>query len=122
MEKPTYLGREGERERERERERDATRSEDSAAHSLLRHFPRMLFHEAMIDLNRISEQHLEIEPYRWAVIDELFSPLDAAALAATFPHDRFKRLSNYGGDKDSEYESRALIGMGAQSISGPEEL
>jgi SM-20-related protein len=76
----------------------------------------------MIDLKRIAVQHLETEPYRWAVIDELFSPDDAEALAATFPHDCFKRHSYYGGDKDSEYEARALIGMGEQSISGPEKL
>lgn len=76
----------------------------------------------MIDLNRISQQHLETEPYRWAVIDDLFSPRAANALAATFPHNRFKRLSHYGGDKDSEYEARALIGLGEQSISRPEKL
>ena len=76
----------------------------------------------MIDLNRISQHHLETEPYRWAVIDRLFSPREAAALAATFPHDQFKRHSYYGGDKDSEYEARALIGMGEQSMSGPEKL
>jgi SM-20-related protein len=76
----------------------------------------------MIDLNRISQQHLETEPYEWAVIDGLFSSLDAADLAATFPRDHFKRLSDYGGEKDFEYEARALIGMGEQSISRPEEL
>ena len=76
----------------------------------------------MIDLNRISRQHLETEPYRWAAIHGLFSRRDAAALAATFPHDQFKRLSHYGGDKDSEYEARELIGMGEQSISGSEKL
>jgi SM-20-related protein len=76
----------------------------------------------MIDLNRISKQHLETQPYRWAVIDKLFSPSDAGDLAASFPRDHFKRLSHYGGDKDSEYEARALIGMGEQSISRPEAL
>ena len=40
----------------------------------------------------------------------------------TYPYDRFKRLSHYGGDKDSEYESRELIGMGKQFISAPEKL
>jgi Rps23 Pro-64 3,4-dihydroxylase Tpa1-like proline 4-hydroxylase len=76
----------------------------------------------MIELSRILQRHLETEPYRWAVIDGLFSPCDAAALATTFPHDQFKRLSHYGGDKDSEYESRELIGMGEQVISAPEGL
>jgi SM-20-related protein len=76
----------------------------------------------MINLNRISQQHLEIEPYQWAAIDGLFKPEDAEALANTIPHDRFKRHSYYGGDKDSEYEARMLIGMGEQSISRPETL
>jgi hypothetical protein len=76
----------------------------------------------MIDLNRISGQHLETEPYRWAVVDGLFSPRDAAALATTFPRDHFKRLADYGGEKDFEYEARALIGMGASCVSRPEEL
>jgi Rps23 Pro-64 3,4-dihydroxylase Tpa1-like proline 4-hydroxylase len=76
----------------------------------------------MIDLNRIAQHHLETEPFRWAVIDRLYSKRDASALATTFPHDRFKLHKYYGGDKDSEYEARALIGMGEQSISGPEKL
>jgi len=82
----------------------------------------MLSHGTMIDLNRICQQHLESEPYRWAVIDGIFSPRDAALLSATFPQDRFKRHSYFGGDKDSEYEARALVGMGEQSISALENL
>lgn len=76
----------------------------------------------MIDLRRISRQILETEPYAWAAIDELFAPEDAAVLAATFPRDHFKTVSGYGGEKDYEYESRSLIGMGEQKISYPEEL
>lgn len=82
----------------------------------------MLSQRMMIDLKRFSNHHLKTEPYRWAFIDGLFSADDAATLAATFPHDRFKRHSYYGGDKDSEYEARALIGMGEQSIAGGETL
>jgi hypothetical protein len=59
----------------------------------------------MIDLDRISRQHLETKPYRWAVVDGLFSPPDAAALAKTFPRDHFKRLADYAGEKDFEYEA-----------------
>ena len=76
----------------------------------------------MIDLDRISRHHLETEPYQWAVVDGLFSPRDSAALAKTFPHDHYKRLADYGGEKDFEYEARALTGMGEDSISRPEEL
>jgi SM-20-related protein len=77
---------------------------------------------AVIDFNRISQHHLETEPYRWAVIDRLFSPRDAAALARTYPTDYFKRLADYGGEKDFEYESRSLIGMNEHAISRPEAL
>jgi SM-20-related protein len=71
----------------------------------------------MIELNRISRTRLETEPYRWAAIDKLFSPEDAAALAATFPRDHFKRLAQYDGQKDFEYEIRCLIRMGELSLS-----
>lgn len=71
----------------------------------------------MINLDRISASHLETEPYRWAAIDQLLSPQDAAALAATFPQDHFKRLATYDGQKDFEYEIRCLIRMGEVSIS-----
>jgi len=76
----------------------------------------------MINLNRIAEHRLETEPYQWAVVDGLFSPADAAALAATFPRDHFKRLADYAGEKDFEYEVRELVGMGARSVSRLEEL
>ncbi|MEA2235655.1 MAG: hypothetical protein QOC81_379 [Thermoanaerobaculia bacterium] len=76
----------------------------------------------MIDLDRISRSQLETEPYRWAEIDELFSPGDAAALAATFPDDHFKRLEDYDGEKDFAYEIRCLIRMGERSISRANEL
>lgn len=76
----------------------------------------------MIDLERISRAHLETEPYRWAAIDELFSPQDAAALAATFPRDHFKRLEGHDGEKAFAYEVRGLIPMGARSVSRARRL
>jgi Rps23 Pro-64 3,4-dihydroxylase Tpa1-like proline 4-hydroxylase len=76
----------------------------------------------MIDLQRISRAHLETEPYRWAAIDELFSPEEAAVLAATFPHDHFKRLADHLGEKEFEYEIRCLVRMSEQSISRVKQL
>lgn len=76
----------------------------------------------MIDLNRISASQLATEPYRWAAIDQLFSPQDAAALAATYPQDHFKRIATYDGQKDVEYEIRSLIRMGEKSISNERKL
>jgi SM-20-related protein len=76
----------------------------------------------MIDWDRFASQTLQTQPYGWAVTDRLYAPADAAALAETFPRDYFKRLSDYGGEKDFEYESRELIGMGASGISRPAGL
>jgi SM-20-related protein len=76
----------------------------------------------MIDLNRFSASHLETVPYRWAPIDRLFSPQDAAALAASFPQDRFKRVATYDGEKALEYDIRCLIRLGGVSISGVNPL
>lgn len=46
----------------------------------------------MIDLTRITPEALATEPYRWAFVGGLFSPADAAELAASFPRDHFKTI------------------------------
>jgi len=76
----------------------------------------------MINWSQITRCKLENEPYQWAVIGDLFSPKDAAELAASYPRDHFKTLSARGGEKDYDYDARNLIGMGADSASYPEEL
>jgi Rps23 Pro-64 3,4-dihydroxylase Tpa1-like proline 4-hydroxylase len=76
----------------------------------------------IINLDQIRNHRLETDPYQWAAIENLYSPADAAKLAATFPCDHFKLVASYGGEKDYEYEARALIGMGADAISYPEQL
>lgn len=76
----------------------------------------------MIDWDRFSRQSLQDQPYRWAFTDRLYAPADAAALAKSFPRDHFKHLADYGGEKDFEYESRELIGMGASGISNEASL
>ena len=76
----------------------------------------------IIDLSRISRSHLETRPYRWTAVDGLFSAADAAALAATFPRDHFKRVADHAGEKKHEYQVRSLIRMSAQSVSGEKQL
>ena len=76
----------------------------------------------MIDLKSIESRALQHEPYSWAAVDGLFSPEDAAALAATYPRDQFKTVTGYGGEKDYEYEARALIGMGESTIAHADGL
>lgn len=77
---------------------------------------------AVIDLQKIVRGTLQNEPYSWAMIDGLFSPADAAALARSFPRDHFKLVAAYGGEKDYQYEARALIGMNDASIAHREHL
>jgi len=76
----------------------------------------------VIDLNRISRSQLETEPYQWAAVNGLFAAADAAALAATFPRDHFKRVADHAGEKKHEYQVRSLIRMSAQSISAEKQL
>ena len=76
----------------------------------------------VIDLNRIARSRLETEPYRWAAVSGLFAAADAAALAATFPNDHFKRVADHAGEKKHEYQVRSLIRMSAQSVSNEKQL
>jgi SM-20-related protein len=76
----------------------------------------------MIDFARIKSQALTHDPYDWAFVDNLYSPSDAAELAATYPTDHFKTVNGYDGEKGYSYESRCLIGMGSSKASFPEGL
>lgn len=76
----------------------------------------------IIDLSRISRSRLETEPYQWAAVGGLYSAADAAALAATFPNDHFRRVADHAGEKKHEYRVRSLIRMSAQSISAEKQL
>jgi hypothetical protein len=76
----------------------------------------------MLDLTPITQGTLKTEPFAWAAIDGLYSPENAAALASTYPSDHFKTLSGNDGEKAYLYEARALLGLGADTVSFPEEL
>lgn len=76
----------------------------------------------VINLESIKHHRLETYPYGWAAIDKLFSPEDAARLAANYPCDHFKRVSRSDAERYYEYEARSLIGMGQDATSYPEEL
>jgi len=67
----------------------------------------------MIDLTRFQSQQILSDPYRWALVDQLFSTADARALVETFPRDHFKTVKGYDGEKGYEYEARSLVHMGA---------
>ncbi len=76
----------------------------------------------MLKINMIEENVLETIPFEWKFIGQLFSRQDAAALAASFPRDKFKTVKGYDGEKGYEYVSRSLIHMGADSPSHPDGL
>ncbi len=76
----------------------------------------------MLDLTQIARRTLENEPYAWAQIGELYAPKHAAALAATYPRDHFKTVSGYDGEKSYQYEARALLGLGADTVAHAGEL
>ncbi|NWA02618.1 2OG-Fe(II) oxygenase [Pseudomonas gingeri] len=76
----------------------------------------------MINLERIARQQLQRHPYHWAEIGGLYSPEDAAALAETYPHDHFKIVQGYGGEKNYEYEARQLIAMTDGEVVNPQAL
>lgn len=76
----------------------------------------------MINFAEISRKKLLAQPFAWTEIKNLYTPTHAAALASSFPHDNFKTVEAYGGEKSYSYEARALIGMGSDSISNPEKL
>jgi len=67
----------------------------------------------MIDLSRIDQSTLREKPYQWALIDRVFSTKDAQRLTRSYPHDHFKTVDGYDGEKGYKYEVRSLIGMGA---------
>jgi SM-20-related protein len=76
----------------------------------------------ILRIDRLNDQVLETDPFEWKFIDELFAPADAAALAASFPRDKFKTVEGYDGEKSYVYVSRSLIHMGADAPSHPEGL
>lgn len=76
----------------------------------------------VIDLTRIERGTLATQPYEWAFIDNLFSPVNAAALSGSFPRDSYKTVKGYDGEKGYAYEARALVHMGASAPAHPTGL
>ncbi len=76
----------------------------------------------MLDLTQIARRTLQTEPYAWAEIGGLFAPQDAEALAATYPRDHFKTVSGYDYEKSYEYEVRALLSLGQDTVAYAADL
>jgi SM-20-related protein len=76
----------------------------------------------MIDFSKIRECRMNLQPFRWAEISNLYSQADCAVLCETYPHDHFRTIEAYGGEKDYRYDARSLIPMGEHTISHAESL
>ena len=76
----------------------------------------------MIDLTRFTSATLSGEPYRWGLVDRVFSDEIGAELAGSFPRDHFKTVRGYDGEKGYEYHARSLIGLGASAASHAGDL
>src|SRR5882762_8993316 len=76
----------------------------------------------MLRIDRIEAKVMETDPFQWKFIGHLFTAEDAAALAASFPNDKFKKVIGHDGEKGYEYVSRSLIHMGADAPSHPAGL
>lgn len=76
----------------------------------------------LLNLDHIRHHQLQTDPFRWALIHSLFKSEDAESLAKTYPCDHFKRVAAHGGEKDYEYQARALVAMGADVLTYPEQL
>ena len=75
--------------------------------------------EALVDsvlrIDVLRHAELQREPYAYAVIDELFDPDRARALATTFPTDRYRIVSG-GADKLYRYDARPFLAFGRDEL------
>lgn len=76
----------------------------------------------MIDLEKIAHHPLQLQPFHWAQIGNLYSHENATALAETYPRDHFKVVKGYGGEKNYEYEARQLVSMTNGQVANPQAL
>src|SRR5439155_4403979 len=60
-------------------------------------------------------------PFSYAVVDGLFRPRDAAALAGSYPTDHY-RVLNARDEKAYRYDARPFIAFGTGELRFPERL
>ncbi len=76
----------------------------------------------LVDIARIANATLGVEPFAWGTIDQLYRDEDAAALAGTYPVEPFKTVVGDDGEKGYAYEVRALVALGASAPWRPDLL
>jgi Rps23 Pro-64 3,4-dihydroxylase Tpa1-like proline 4-hydroxylase len=76
----------------------------------------------MLIFENIRNGSLQENPFAWGMLNDLYTPENANALASSYPHDHYKVVTGSDGEKEYFYEARALIPMGAHEISDRAEL
>ena len=76
----------------------------------------------MINLEVLINEKLNEHPYKWAFLEDIFTPSDAKDLVDQFPMDNYKEVSGYDGEKGYLYNARSLIHMGSKDISNENNL
>ena len=77
--------------------------------------------DSVLQLEALSRATLEREPYQYAVVNGLFQPARARALASTFPTDHYRIVSG-GAEKRYRYDARPFIAFGRDEILFPDDL
>jgi len=70
----------------------------------------------VLRFERLAGGSLARQPFEWAEVGDLFLPRDGAALASSYPSDRFKTVTGYDGEKHYAYEARALVHLGGRGV------
>ena len=78
--------------------------------------------DAHIRLERIVDHALEVLPYQWTMIYQLFDSQQSFDLATSYPSDHYKTVEGYDGEKGYFYEVRAFIPMGKKEVMYSDQL
>jgi hypothetical protein len=72
----------------------------------------------LLDLEAVRRTRPRQEPYRWALLEDVFRPHAGAALAATFPRDGFTEVSSDGAAKPYRMAVRNVVSGGPPACQG----
>jgi SM-20-related protein len=76
----------------------------------------------MLKLSRLDSAPVYEQPFRWSLVERLFSAADGAQLAASFPTDHYMTIPVDDVERPYSYEARSIIKMGRSAVSYPERL
>jgi hypothetical protein len=77
--------------------------------------------DRVLQIDALFRSHLERIPFAHALVEGLFRPDDAAALAASFPRDHY-RIVRGTHQKAYRYDARPFVAFGTGEVLFPERL